>query len=105
MKREQIDKEIKELKRKLIRYRYIIRGTIITRYQRCGKSNCKCQRDVKKRHGPYYYYTRKEKGKTVGRVYNRKEAMIILQYLKDYNEAIRIIRRISRLSEYIILRG
>ena len=32
-----------------------VRGTVVTRYSRCGKPNCGCATDDSRRHGPYHY--------------------------------------------------
>ena len=44
------------------------------RYNRCGKSNCACQKDPAKRHGPYWLWTAKVDDKTVNRKFSEHEA-------------------------------
>jgi len=93
---------MQKLKKELLRYKYIMRGSMVERYHKCGKSNCVCHKDSSKQHGPYYYYTRKEKGKTIGKVYKEREAKIITPYLSNYNAVAEIVRKISEISERII---
>jgi hypothetical protein len=40
------------------------RGSITECYRRCGKPTCACAAPGHPGHGPYYAFTRKEKGKT-----------------------------------------
>jgi hypothetical protein len=44
----------------------VLPGTITERLTRCGRSNCACHADPPRRHGPYWHWTRKVSGKTVG---------------------------------------
>lgn len=45
----------------------LLKGSIVTVYQKCARSECKCQKDEKARHGPYLYlhYTGAGKQKMV----------------------------------------
>lgn len=53
------------LERELLDYlsrKKLIAGTPVEKYKRCNKGNCKCTRG--ELHGPTYYISRKEDGKT-----------------------------------------
>ena len=39
-------------------------GSVVRQYMFCGKPSCACHRDAKKKHGPYYYLSYKEEGKS-----------------------------------------
>lgn len=45
----------------------LLKGSIVTIYQKCARSECKCQKDENSRHGPYLYlhYTKAGKQKMV----------------------------------------
>ena len=43
---------------------------------KCGQQRCACHQDPAKRHGPYFEWTYKEKGKTVNRRLRPEEAPI-----------------------------
>lgn len=94
-----INAKINKLKQDLVSMDYILRGSIKTVYNRCGKKECICHRDENKRHGPYHLFTKKVKGKTTGRHYSQEEASLLKPYLKKYNRAVEIIRQISELSD------
>lgn len=48
-------------------------GSIVERYQRCGKAACRCKADPPQLHGPYIQWTRKVAGKTVTRRLSREQ--------------------------------
>jgi len=39
-------------------------GSVVRQYMFCGKASCACHRDPQKKHGPYYYLSYKEEGKS-----------------------------------------
>jgi hypothetical protein len=39
-------------------------GSVVKQYMFCGKPSCACHRDPAKKHGPYYYLSYKEGGKS-----------------------------------------
>jgi hypothetical protein len=94
--------KIQKLREELSRYDHMMRGSMVKRYHKCGKKNCICHKDPYRLHGPYYYYTRKEKGKTVGKVCSAEESEIIKPCLKSYKAVTETVREISEISEQII---
>ena len=48
---------LRDLSRKELLY-----GSVVKKYKACGKGGCKCTRGLL--HGPFYYLTYKEEGKT-----------------------------------------
>lgn len=97
-----INRTIEKLKNELLSMDYILRGTISERYQKCGKKSCICHRDPERLHGPYYFFTKKIKGKTIGKLYSKEEADLLNVYLKKYNYTIDIIKKISELSDQAV---
>jgi hypothetical protein len=69
---------------------YITSGSVALRYNQCGKSNCACQHDPTKRHGPYWHWTAKVDGKTVNRKLSEHEARL-------YQESIANDRHVREL--------
>ena len=99
---ESINQKIGKLKKEISSIDYILRGTINKKYLKCGKKQCICHQDPNKLHGPYYLFTKKVKGKTVSKLYSKEKAFFLNVYLKKYNDVIKIIRKISELSEQAI---
>ena len=54
------------LKAELQSLGFLFQGSLQTRRIVCGKTTCRCYHDPDARHGPYHYWTRKDRGKTVG---------------------------------------
>lgn len=52
------------------------RGSVSERSMKCGRKQCRCQRDPEARHGPYYSLTRMEGGKTRSRYLNADQAAL-----------------------------
>ena len=52
------------------------RGSVSERSMKCGRKECRCQRDPEARHGPYYSLTRMEGGKTRSRYLNADQAAV-----------------------------
>ena len=52
------------LEGQLMRPRPMRIGSVVKQYMFCGKASCACHRDSKKKHGPYYYLSYKEKGQS-----------------------------------------
>ncbi len=78
------------LKAELQEIGFLCQGTVQTRWILCGKTTCRCHRDPDSRHGPYHYWTRKDRGKTVGLKLTPDE-------LRLYREGIENNRKLERL--------
>lgn len=69
-------------------------GSITTRQMRCGRSNCACKADPPKLHGPYTYWTRKQRGKTIARLLTAEQAE---RYQPQINNARRLRQLLTAL--------
>lgn len=78
------------------------KGTITKRWMTCGNPKCSCKTDKKKRHGPYYWWTTKEKGRTQAILVPKEFLSEAKIYLKNNRELKTKIRALSQLSEQII---
>lgn len=68
---------LKIQKAKIIQLDWILKGSVLKQYKQCGKINCLCMKNRKYWHGPYYIWTRKEKGKTVTKTLTHKQAKYV----------------------------
>ena len=87
-----------ELKRKLDPMGYFLKGTVLQRMMKCGKPNCACCRDPAKRHGPYFEWTYKLKGKTVNVKLRPEEAPLYKAAAQQYRKLKSILSRLEHLS-------
>lgn len=62
---------------------YIASGSLAPRYNRCGKTNCRCHADPPRLHGPYWHWTAKAGGKTVNRRLTDAEAEVYQQWIAN----------------------
>lgn len=101
-KREQLEKERQELIKGLPRWKDILRGSVLTYFLPCGKQGCRCKSDKDNLHGPYYYLSVSEGGKTrmylLGR--KRKEAVYAVA---RYNDMMKKIYRICEINLRLLL--
>ena len=86
------------LKRELDPVEYFLKGTVLQRKMKCGKPNCACRRDPTKRHGPYFEWTYKVKGKTVNVKLRPEQAPIYQAAAQQYRKLKSILNRLERLS-------
>ena len=93
-----MNKELKEIKRQLMNIDYICTGTILLSYKKCGKPNCLCMTEKTARHGPYYVWTRKVKGKTITKTLSQKQASICKKYINNMKRLKSLIEKIKIIS-------
>jgi len=86
--------------------RQILRGSLVTRYRRCGRSNCHCARKGDPGHGPaYYLMVTVAAGQTL-QVYVPKEHKTAVEsWIKNFQVARDKLERISTLNRELLRRG
>lgn len=84
--------KIQKIKNKIVQLDWVLKGTVTKQYKRCGKKNCVCTKNDKKNwHGPYFIWTRKEKGKTITKTLTKEQ---VKQIKKDF-------QNMKKLNQYI----
>jgi hypothetical protein len=73
-------------------------GTLLERYNRCGKPNCRCKQDPPTLHGPYYQWTRKIDGKTVTRTLSPQQHTRYQDWFAAAQRARALLNEIEQLS-------
>lgn len=73
-------------------------GSLIERFNRCGKANCRCRQDPPTLHGPYYQWTRKVDGKTVTRTLSAQQYQRYQQWFATAQRARAALNEIEQLS-------
>lgn len=68
------------------------------RMMKCGRPQCACHRDPAKRHGPYFEWTYKVKGKTVNVKLSPQAAPLYLAATKQHRKLKTVLTRMERLS-------
>ena len=62
---------------------FVRSGSVASRYNYCGKANCRCHGDPPQPHGPYFQWTAKVDGKTVNRRLGPREAELFREWIAN----------------------
>lgn len=100
---KQLLKERDALVGKLSGHRHILRGTIVKRGNICGKAICICKRkDNPLLHGPYNYLSHRSR-KSINMIFlNKKKLPYAAKGIKEYNEVMDTLYRISEINFRIL---
>jgi hypothetical protein len=77
---------------------YFLKGTVLKRMMKCGHPNCACHRDDSQRHGPYFEWTYKIKGKTVNVKLSPQAAPLYQAATKQHRKLKAVLAKMERLS-------
>jgi hypothetical protein len=87
-----------QARQELHQLEYFLKGTVLKRMMKCGHPNCACQRDASRRHGPYFEWTYKVKGKTVNVKLSPQAAPLYQAATKQHRKLKAALARMERLS-------
>src|SRR6266446_3594698 len=83
---------------------YFLKGTVSKRMMKCGQPQCACHRDPSQRHGPYFEWTYKVKGKTVNVKLTAQAAPLYQAATKQNRKLKAALARMERLSRTALAR-
>ena len=84
---------MKVLKTKISCLDYISVGTLAKIYKQCGKTSCRCSQNEEYWHGPYFIWTRKEKGKTITKSLLENQAKQLKNAIKNMKKLNKCIHQ------------
>ena len=90
------------LKAELQAIGFVCQGSLQTRRIGCGTATCGCHQDPDKRHGPYHYWTRKNRGKTVGLMLTEEELLLYREWIGNNRRLERILREMRKVSARVL---
>jgi hypothetical protein len=90
------------LKEEFQQLEYFCKGTLLKRMMKCGKPQCACRHDPAKRHGPYFEWTYKAKGKTVNVKLTRDVMPMFRAAAHQYRKLRSLLDRLERLSQTVL---
>ena len=73
---------------------FVLPGSLITRYMRCGKASCRCHGEPPELHGPYLQWTRIAEGRTLTRLLPRQ---LVDRYRPWFDNARQLRQTITAL--------
>lgn len=80
--------------------RDMVRGTLIRHYKKCGSKVCICREG--KLHGPYWYLTYTERGRSGFKYVKVKDLAIIIRLARNYKRFQSNITGITRMNREIV---
>lgn len=84
----------------------VLRGSLVTRYRRCGKAGCHCAREDDPGHGPaHYLMVTVPPGRTVTIYVAEKDRERVLTLLGNFRRARDILEEISTLNRSMLREG
>jgi len=90
------------LKQEFQQLEYFCKGTLLKRMMKCGKAQCACRQDPAQRHGPYFEWTYKAKGKTVHVKLTRDVMPLFRAAAHQYRKLKSLLDRLEKLSQTVL---
>jgi len=87
----------RQVREQLHQLDYFLKGTVSKRMMKCGQPQCACHRDPSQRHGPYFEWTYKVKGKTVNVKLTAQAAPLYQAATKQNRKLKVVLARMERL--------
>lgn len=73
---------------------FLLTGSVQSRFFECSRdNNCRCHEDPASRHGPYHYWTRKVKGKTVSVSLTDDQLTVVRQWIDNSRALERLLTK------------
>ena len=86
-------RRIAALRRTLTIFDYVCSGTLLRRMLPCGNPTCRCKQDPAARHGPYYYWGRRKRGRLVQMLLAPREAEVVRAAIRNYRMILGTLRK------------
>lgn len=98
-------RRFQKLKNELARLEYFSKGTVLARRMKCGKPQCPCHTKPAQRHGPYYEWTYKVRGKTVNVRLDQDAAPLYQAATQQHRKLKSILDRLEKLSRQALAKA
>lgn len=93
------ERRYRKLAGELAKIGFIRSGSVALRYNRCGKSGCRCHADPPQLHGPYFQWTAKVDGKTVNRRLSERGAEAYLEWIGNDRRLRSLVNEMRELAK------
>jgi hypothetical protein len=86
--------------------RKVLRGSLVTRYRRCGRANCHCARDGDPGHGPtYYLMVTLSPGQTVQVYVPKEHRREVERWIGNFRRARDVLEKVSDVNRGLLKQG
>jgi hypothetical protein len=81
----------------------VLRGSLVTRYRRCGRANCRCAREGDPGHGPaYYLMVSLGQGKTTEVYVPAEQKEEVEAWIASFKRAREALEQISTINRTLL---
>jgi hypothetical protein len=100
---KKLERQIENIQGQIAIVDYVCAGTLQKRMKRCGKLNCRCTLNPDALHGPYYEWTRREKGRFVNSLVPASQAGQFARAIENYQKVLKLLAIWSEKSASVIM--
>lgn len=93
------------LARRLGETGFVLPGSVLTRYMRCGKANCHCHDESPELHGPYLQWNRMVGARTLTRLLSAEVADHYQEWFDNARQVRLTLSELEALSVTIVERA
>lgn len=86
------------LKAEILDLGFVLQGSLVERWMKCGQAVCACHRDRQARHGPYHQWSWKNRGRTLSAYLDPQEAARCGQWIGNHRRLERTLSAMRALS-------
>lgn len=90
--------EARRISKEIAQVGFVLPGTVSKRYLTCTHEGCKCHSDPPSLHGPYWYWTRKVRAKTVSRSLSPEQVEEYEPWFENEKRLRSLVRQLEDLS-------
>lgn len=94
--------EARRLASAIAKVGFVLPGTLTRRHTRCGRRGCHCHADPPHLHGPYWWWTRKVRAKTVTRLLTDDQAADYQEWFDNARKLKALIAELEALGLRIV---
>jgi len=99
---DKLKEKFDRIKDEICSISYLKKGSILKCYQTCGNPGCRCHKDKKYRHGPYWWWSTKVNGRTRSILVPEGMLSEVRSYIDNYKLLKSKIGEMEEVSEKII---
>jgi hypothetical protein len=89
--------QIARITRQLGEIGYVLPGSIVERYNRCGKAACRCKADPPQLHGPYRQWTNNTGGDSTTRLLSTEQVERYRSWFEEARRLRELVRELEAL--------
>jgi len=99
---DKLKEQFDRVKGEVFSISYLKKGSLTKCCQTCGNPGCRCHKDKKYRHGPYWWWSTKENGKTKSILVPEGMLSEVRSYIDNYRLLMSMVKQLEEISEKII---